>query len=186
MIVDIRGTNGSGKSFIGHNLRAKYKNMQIRNPLVDSVGSIEGYEFPDLKLFMLGPYESVSGGCDGIRTQNDICRIIERRAPNWNLFIEGLLVSHTFTRWNNMALRFPGWKFFFLNTPLDICIQRTQARRDAKGTTKPFDPTHLTNDWYSCKRVRTKMLAAGRDITDLDHTRSFEIVEEVLLRNVKV
>jgi uridine kinase len=185
LIIDIRGTNGSGKSHIVHELMKEFPHQCIVDESIDSPGHIEGYEFPSLRLFVAGPYATQCGGCDGIHTQAEICDIVKRRSQQWDVLLEGLLVSHTFTRWFEMSRKIPDWKFFFLDTPLQVCIDRCIARRLAAGNTKEFNPTHLTDGWYSCHRVEKKFIQARCNVTSLNYRRAYEIIRaEILSRPV--
>src|SRR5262252_9423192 len=90
MIVNIRGTSGSGKTTIVRGLMAKGlpydlpieiisytqtdRKTKITKVITQAV--MPGYrlEIPDMPdTYILGSYENVCGGCDGIPTQDIIC-----------------------------------------------------------------------------------------------------------------
>jgi hypothetical protein len=65
---------------------------------------------------------------------------------------------------------------------LDVCIERTKARRAAKGTLKDFDPEKtLVPRYRTAMSVRERLLAAGQfDVRDLEYDHADEIVRSWL------
>jgi len=172
MILDIRGTNGSGKSYIAHTLIKKY------NSSYDGIKG--GYHIPELELFICGPYLSNSGGCDRLETQDEIQSLVTKSACRYkNVFFEGILSSHIFRRWNDLAadqLLSDDYRFIFLDTPLQTCIDRVKKRRFKKGNTKPLDTYWLEYDFLRIKRVCIKLNKAGRQVFILKSNESVECI----------
>lgn len=164
-VIDIRGTHGSGKSTIAHNLIRVFGCKEV---LEDN--KIIGYMSEDKRLGVVGPYNRVCGGCDGVRDAAEI----ERRlgwfsARCTHVVMEGILVAHTFKRYSLLAHQYTdsgyGYKFLFLDTPLKNCIARVLSRRIKSGNTKPFNSTNLVRDWGGIwNRVRLKCQEAGHEV----------------------
>lgn len=164
-VYDLRGTHGSGKSYTVHTLLSKFGNEQVVRE-----GKVIGHRLPKLQAVVLGPYTKVCGGCDAIRTQDEVCNLV-RTFRRWagvrRVILEGSLVGHTYSRYAALAdeLGRDQYTFLFLDTPLDECIRRVEARRAAKGNTKPLDPKNIRKDHHTTQtKLREKFSEAGYDV----------------------
>lgn len=168
MIVNLRGTSGSGKSTIAFAIMAK----SLEKTAITVPGTrgelIQGYEMRVSeapyykKLRVVGKYETQCGGCDGINTQNET----ERRVRTWHgegyhVLFEGLLISHIYGRWAQVAKDCKPFRFVFLDTPLDVCIERVKQRRLSKGNDKPLNTDNTVQKWKDARRVFDKAKADG-------------------------
>lgn len=178
MIIDIRGTHGSGKSTVVHSILGEHLHV----PIEDSQGHV-GYFVSSLNLSILGKYATDCGGCDGIKTADEVCRRVRmlHDEGKTNVMLEGILVSHTFQRYHDLANELGDYRFFFLNTPLKTCIARVKGRRLRKGNTKPFNPKNLIHDWHQIwERTQDKMREAGHNVQILDWKNPMpQILEEL-------
>lgn len=182
MIINIRGTSGSGKSTL---VRAIMNLYPLKTPIVnpDKPKAILGYqcEHPDLdKLSVVGKYETPCGGCDAIKTQDEAEYRVRRWSATGHVLFEGLLISHIYGRWAKVAKEHPPFRFVFLDTPLDVCIARVEARRRDKGNTAPLNATNTIQKWNDARRVFTKAKADGLDAMWLDGTTAAEEIQSWL------
>lgn len=147
-ILNIRGTHGSGKSWIVHQL--------LKQPH-EEVGEF-GYWIPEWDCGIIGRYSNVCGGCDQIKSANEVVSRVNYFARTFkHVVFEGILVSHTFKRYANLAGELYDFWFLFLDTPLEVCLSRVQARRLERGNEKPLDPTNVIKDWHCVwERVQQK------------------------------
>jgi hypothetical protein len=177
LVINVRGTNGSGKTTAVKRILDTYGAQAI----LDEKGKVRGYVCksvvvpvmnPEDKimqpkdLYILGAYETPTGGCDGINTQDKICDLIREWAPLGNVLYEGLLISGLFSRYNSLADELNEHHFIlgFLDTPLQRCIDQTLSRRAAKGNIKPFDPYKtLAPKFEAIISSRKKFELAGTD-----------------------
>lgn len=173
MILDIRGTHGSGKSHIVHTILQTHKHQAI---LVD--GEHLGYYVPEWDACILGRYNNICGGCDGIKTANEVVRrVIAFSRVATNVILEGILVAHTFGRYSKLATYIERrthhqYCFAFLDTPLETCIARVQKRRAERGNTKPFDPRNVISDHARIwERLRLQAKEAGHYCVEIKHKR---------------
>src|SRR5678815_803 len=91
MIVNIRGTSGSGKSHIVHGiLKQGHPIPQFK----DGRKRPMGYVLEPERLFVVGSYETPCGGCDTIMSQDEIYDLIRDWArQGYNVLYEGLFAS---------------------------------------------------------------------------------------------
>ena len=165
MIIDIRGTHGSGKSTVIHTLLKSHPH----EPILGEDNKIHGYSISSLNLSVVGKYETDCGGCDGVKTADEVCRRVREFSRAGNVILEGILVSHTFKRYSDLAHELEDYRFFFLNTPLKNCIARVRGRRIRKGNMKPFNPANLTKDWHQIWiKTRKKMQEEGHNVNVLN------------------
>src|SRR5208283_34697 len=105
-IVNIRGTSGAGKSTLVRRFLDTYNGQALRGP----DGKIRGYVCRAKSeyglqgdVYIVGSYERPTGGCDGVKTQDEICDRVREFAALGDVLYEGLLVSGLFGRYNALA-----------------------------------------------------------------------------------
>jgi cytidylate kinase len=189
VIVNIRGTSGSGKTTV---VRGLMSAASVEKVFADDTDDAlfgqskhpDAYALtmPDVSptVFVIGSYENTCGGCDAIPKQDEICERVRRYASRGHVVMEGLLMSHLFGRYAALdrELQPTPYIWAFLDTPLDLCIERVKARRDARGVAKKeFNPHNTTAKWHDMRRVYAKCQAAGLDARWVDHR---DPVREVL------
>jgi hypothetical protein len=186
-VLDIRGTHGSGKSWLVRQLLDRFHGQDLFEDGDGPPARPIGYLLPDLGTAVLGRYTHACGGCDTIGRADEVCRRIRLLASaHRHVAFEGILVSHTFQRYNALALemeaRWQPYYFCFLDTPLEVCIERVQARRKARGADGPFNPkAHVGKDWQAVwNRVRGQCLEAGRRVLVLPWQDPLPPVLEIL------
>jgi len=166
MIINLRGTSGSGKSTIVHQLLKKYPFEPIpavmKSTLFGSepVGKPLGYQYG--KVRVVGGYTTVCGGCDGIATQDEV----EQRVRSWygegcHVLFEGLLISHIYSRWCGVAKDCQPFLFLFLDTSLEVCLERVLKRRAERGNDKPLNKKNTVQKWNDARRVFQKAVEDG-------------------------
>lgn len=191
-VIDIRGTHGSGKSFIMHYLLDTYPSTAVLGPAYkgskhETDEAHIGYELqlPKGKTgFLLGQYKNECGGCDGIKTADEIVHRVRSRAPRYDyVLLEGILVAHTFQRYSDLAHEIGDYRFLILNTPRRTCVARVRARRKRKGNNKPLDTYHLDHDHERIwKRLRFTLAEEGHYVRVLDYRDPVPTVLEELKR----
>lgn len=183
MLFQIRGTSGSGKSYIVNKLMSKYS----FKPLTKN-GEIMGYYCKDLNLFIVGKYATACGGCDSIKTQDEICRRIKVGLnKGWNVLFEGLICSHIAQRYANIyemcQKRKIGVKFCFLDTPLEVCRDNINKRR-LKAGKAPTTAKNTEKDYLTTHKSRDNMAAMGVPLEDMPVLNSKQIYK-LILKSIK-
>ena len=140
MIINIRSTHGGGKSTIVKQLMEKFNAEPLQAPTDKKP---QGYvmKTPYGELRVVGSYETACGGCDGIQPYDLIWPRVELYAEHGHVIFEGALISSSYGNIGRASEKYGNdFVFCFLNTPLDICLDRIKKRRAAKGNEKPLDP----------------------------------------------
>lgn len=164
MILNVRGTNGSGKT---HLVRSLLGELGGGRPIyIEGGPKTLGYEFPEHGLRVLGRYDSAikGGGVDNITDylwhhkfdgRGNSMHVVELQlrawaTEGWHVLLEGLIVTSVWARWLRLAEEIP-WLFLFLDTPLAVCFDRTVARN---GRVPKGWPGHssLEDKWHDCHR----------------------------------
>lgn len=165
MHIQIRGTSGSGKStIIRHiidwidpsNLKPHYRDRSI--PYYYSWG----------KIRIVGPYVRPSGGLDVLGKE-------ERRLANlFELYkqfhdegcivlSEGIMQAED-VKWTTQLLDYGvPLRIIYMDTDLDICIERIIQRRLEAGNTKDFSEDNTRNRHEVIRRSRSRLLQYRRE-----------------------
>lgn len=182
-VIDIRGTHGSGKSFVPKQFILAHEDVRavLGRPMTyEGSEGVMGYYIPKENLYILGKYHNACGGCDGIKTQAEIkARVDAALADGMNVMLEGILVAHTFGPWSEFA-RGKDWHFCILDTPLDMCISRVNDRRAVAGKGPLQDTKNIVRDWYRTRQLYKMFLDAGHQAHWVEHEHVMSQIVEVL------
>lgn len=186
MFVNIRGTGGSGKSTVVRRVMELYaeKHPQFiegrRQPIGYRLNRADSALRP---LFVPGHYETACGGCDTIKTPDDVYKLLHSAFDiGADGLYEGIIVQDDVTRALDFA-KLVGRENFLvigLTTPLDVCLQGIQARRDDRGDTRELNPKNTTSRADRVKRSLSRLSDAGITVKKLDREVAFLAVKEAL------
>lgn len=130
MIINIRGTSGSGKSTIVRDIMRRYSNKSR----VTEEGRRQPVGYICTRgarpLAVIGHYETDCGGCDTIPTMERIFDLVRKaHSDGMDVVFEGLLISADVNR--TAALHEAGLPInvVALTTPLQTCIDSVNERR---------------------------------------------------------
>jgi hypothetical protein len=126
-------------------------------------------------MLVLGRYTTECGGCDTIKTQDEICLAVKEAARfiSDHVLFEGALVSTIAARYLELADTFRGnFTFAILDTPLDVCLARVQERRARRGDTRPLNPFRTTEKFNATERFARVAREKGYTVVTLDHTKA--------------
>jgi hypothetical protein len=135
-------------------------------------------------LFIIGPYTSPCGGCDAITDYKNILPpLISKYARLGDVLFEGLLISGGYgSVGRKLGELRDTWKhkvvFALLDTPLETCLERVNARRRARGVMEPVNPVN-TEQKYKAAHASQRKIAEeyGHECVMINHKRP---VREVL------
>ena len=160
MIIQIRGTSGSGKSTA---MKKATELIQTKDKWQSVY--VEGRKKPmyyetakgGLKIYVLGHYESPCGGCDTIGSASKVFELalsLLAFRPDSVILCEGLLLSED-TKW---SLQMPELRVVFLHTNIETCLERVRQRRAAVGNEKPLSEKNTRNRLAVIERARVKLV----------------------------
>lgn len=185
MLINVRGTSGSGKT---HTVRGLMD--VIGQPWAD-VHNLEGKviahvaHFRMQPVYVIGDYSSnVCGGCDKIRSQNEVCSLVRHFSQFGHVVFEGLILSHLYARYVALDDEMTGmgehYVWAFLDTPIELCLERITQRRLDVGNTKPLNPYNTISKHESILRCIEKVRDERRAVVILDHNNPVEQLIELL------
>ena len=192
MIINIRGTSGSGKT----HLVRQFMESRSPQPILDERGKkIEAYELAG-GWFVIGSYENVCGGCDNFssvppsfvgNTMDYVDFLVRRYAERGNVLFEGLIVSNVWggirsrPRWEELARDYPPAIFLFLDTSLELCFQRVLARSGGRKPKGWDEGKSSLQQKYGCAAQHYGIATAkGLDARWLHHDRALAELEEIV------
>jgi predicted kinase len=183
--LNIRGANGSGKStlaraFFGENDAtvdlAHYKTKSGRDR------SVTGRSNPDRNALVVGDYSTMAGGLDKVPNFALQFAAIEAGLLLEDLVVaEGVLASTVYGSWAMHAEKLAAegvrviWAF--LDTPLEVCLERIQKRNGGK----PIKEDLVANKVRSIAKVRLKAIDnPAIVVVDLPYGSPASKLEEIL------
>ena len=181
MIFQIRGTSGSGKTWLIYRLLEHFH----AKPILKENGKVEGYLL-DHDIRVVGRYTTACGGMDTIKDKDEGAALVRKYADLGHVFFEGLIVSGVWTRWYKIAQDYPGqYLWLFMDTPLEKCNEQVMIRNGGK----PVSMDNLKGKHRASFLVHEKAVAAGEKAIWVDHTRPWEhlleILDEYLFQNTE-
>jgi hypothetical protein len=171
MIVQIRGTSGSGKSYVVHKILQKDLGWK---PITEKWGKINRqiplyYISGDGKIAVAGSYGAVCGGCDTLGAAGHAFKLYEllKERQIKHIVSEGLLLSED-TKWT-LEAKARGWnpKVFHLTTTKDVCLKQLLDRREKSGNTKPLNKENGIRRMAVIERAVGKLRKAGVQCFDV-------------------
>lgn len=183
MVINIRGTGGSGKSTVVKRIMALYS---ARTPYY-----IEGRKQPlytvcihprvgELELLVPGHYNVACGGCDTLKGPQHVYDIIKEFGTNMHrhVLFEGIMVGDDVKRAVDLHLSDRGqFQVIVLSTPVDECLRSIEARRAEKGNEKPLDPANtIDRDKRLRKSMVPRLKDSGVPVFSLDREAAFQHV----------
>lgn len=180
-LLNIRGTNGSGKTTIvrgllGENYETVF--IELYTPKYDRTFKIP-LNVSAEGIVAVGKYTAIGcGGCDTIKTQDLIRASVDEALKIGPTVFEGILVSHIYEKWKlfgeprNMT-------YGFIRVPLDECLRRVQIRNGGKELKN--DGQSIKDKFTSIERVRNKFLNDGLPVFDFVPGEELAQAREILL-----
>lgn len=168
MIINVRGTHGSGKSTLVRQIMRGYECTPVY---------MEGRRLPigytcltadrDPPLFVLGHYEGdTSGGCDNVPNVRVMYKYIRRYAKRgFHVLYEGIVAQHGTP--HIIAMHQEGFRIrvISLDIPAAKSIRAVRRRRRARGNDKPFDPKNTRDELDRVRWCNIKLRKHGVRVT---------------------
>lgn len=179
--INLRGTGGSGKSTVVRRVMALYKAKIPYDAFARKrpMGYQLGHEGSGIvSLFVPGHYETACGGCDTIKTVDEVYKMVNSAVDEGlDVLYEGIMVQDDVRRAVELdkRLRANGSQLIVIGliTPLVDCLAAIRARREERGDTKPLNPKNTTGRFNSQKNIQARLKDAGVTVERLDREAAF-------------
>jgi len=181
-VVNIRGTSGSGKSYIVQALMARcltkpeYLERHVGDglfgPVIETSPRPIGYRCTHAgrAVWVAGGYETQNGGCDALMreggTRDSIYAKLRERAADGDVLFEGLLISEV-RRCVELAAM-SELTVIHLDVSLDDCLAAVRARRSARGDERPLSTFKTTVKHKEIANQLVRLREAGVDVRSVD------------------
>lgn len=202
MIINIRGTNGSGKTHLARQLigpdaspidLVTYPSPTKKEP--NRTRCVEGWGNAD--FLAIGSYKQGCGGMDTIPSF-DLQQEAVLAATRWkksrrpivgdapeHVVCEGVLASTVAGSWleffTNMKTNGHAVLIAYLDTPLELCLERITARQiAAKGEAREIKVDLVADKIKAINATRAKFDAAGIRTVSLRHDRAHDDLMEAI------
>lgn len=139
LLVNIRGTNGSGKSTIPISMKDDPDMYIVVRPYQGKPKKILTV-FPNYGWVALGSYKRQVGGLDGFPNKaftEKVLRYALKKYPDYNILMEGILAATTYSTYAQMFREIQE-EFniqpvvYYLMPPVEVCIDRIKERNGGK------------------------------------------------------
>lgn len=180
--INIRGTGGSGKSTVVRRIMELYprhvedRSMAGRNrPLFT-----EHWRADKPSLIVPGHYETACGGCDTIKTVDQVYAIVRMALRNGvGTVYEGIMVQDDVRRAVELSKEHT-LHVIRLSTPIEECLNAIRTRRAERGDERPFSEKNTRGRYESVLRTCHRLKDAGVRVEVLDREAAFLRVRELL------
>lgn len=188
VIINLRGTNGSGKSTVVTRIMTLYSHrvpLKIEGTRKRPVGYALTDPSAVRPLFVPGHYETACGGCDTIKTVDQVYHDVRSHCGIHDVLYEGIMVQDDVRRaveLNNDICRLSGNSLTVIRlaTPIADCLAAIQARRDARGETKPLNPKNTVDRNKRLGSALHRLRANGVRVEELDREGAYLRCAELL------
>lgn len=180
-VLNLRGCNGSGKSFVARALMGQAATYVPPRPMVAP------WYVGESGVIVVGKYTSPCGGCDSVHSQQDVIDAIFLNVGLAPIFFEGVIISTIFSTWlkvsegirklqERLGQRPEGLVWAYLDTPFDVCLERVYLRNGGK----PIKEDQVKGKWDSMRTQAEKAENAGELVVWLDYRRADCLVKKLL------
>jgi hypothetical protein len=159
LVAQVRGTSGSGKTWVIQQVMAA---LGYWEPVYCPPRRRPLYYLSELDVAVLGAYETPCGGCDGVGSAQKVYDLIRSMATDCYpkaILAEGLLLSED-VKWTSQLRDFD-LRVIFLATPLEVCLRQVELRRRQSRNEKSLNPKNTANRVRTIERARSRLQAQG-------------------------
>ena len=161
MILNLRGGNGSGKTFIHHWMIDNHDSTPLYDPnfFTDRSKKANAWSLPG-GLIIIGKY---TGGADSILF-DQLATAVRGFSTDHHVFFENVLVSGSKYAWLNIRKTVDAdWIWATMDTPAEVCIERIYGRNGGKpiqeDTIKAFNARVRTlGEWLKSEGEQSELI----------------------------
>jgi len=183
MIVNIRGTGGAGKSTLVRAVMSWYPEKIPH--FVEGRKQPMGYTLHKANragkpLYVPGHYETACGGCDTIKTLDQIFDTVKSHHESGeDVLFEGMLLCDDTKRTIGLSQETPEFVVIGLTTPIDQCCANIRKRREAGGNDKPLNEKNTRTRYERDKKHLEKLKSAGLDVRTLVYEDALDTIKRL-------
>ena len=161
--------------------------------------AVEGYcsphLFPGCDALVVGSYRTACGGLDAVPNFATmfaaldgavrICRD-HPRAEQQAIICEGVLASTVWKSWGEYADQSNSdgcdvdFAFCYLDTPLEVCLERIRKRQEAAGKVRDIKTELVADKVKAIAATRQKAIDAGALVYDLPYQQAEEVLQLIM------
>ena len=164
LLVNVRGTNGSGKSTIPIAMKDDPDMYEVVRPYKGKPRTILTV-FPTYGWVVLGAYSRQVGGLDQFPNKAFTEKVLGyalKKFPEYNILMEGILASTTYSTYSDLfkeVQKTYGIQpvLYYLMPPVEVCIDRIRKRNGGK----PFKEELVRSKYATMVRGIEKFRQAG-------------------------
>lgn len=158
MVINIRGTGGSGKSTLVRRLMA---HATMLPEFVIGRKRPIAYSDRAVGLYVPGHYETPCGGCDTLAGPDAAYELVRAAAAQgMHVVFEGIIVQDDVRRCIELSREYPVL-VIGLQVPVEACLDAIRERRAARGDARALNPTNTVHRAKRLDGIMTKLVAAG-------------------------
>lgn len=163
-IIKILGPSGAGKTTVVRDLMKAGDTL----PLNWGTDKIVAYSIvlpgAGQNVFPIGSYEANCGGVDTIPKWQDVTERVDKFHPLGHVIFEGLLQSTYYGSMGEWSQQYgDNFIYAYLNTPLEVCMERLHARRAKNGTKRALNEQQARDKWETVMRAYDKAAMKGHN-----------------------
>lgn len=188
MIINVSGSNGSGKSTIVKTAMSWFDRAEpLMVPNRKRPCAYTCVRKGGRKLFVLGHYETSCGGCDtlaGLFPEKMLTNIYSwirsAYSEEVDILYEGLIVESDVRR--VVELKEDGFPVVVLSIDISLekCIEAVVERRHERGNFAEFNPKNVISKYRHCMRRRQRFIDAGVRTEVLTREKCIEFIQNAL------
>lgn len=174
-VIKLHGCSGAGKTTVARTIMSMAENVTVVTP-PDKHDKPEAYvcHLPNLivPLAILGSYKNNCGGMDSYPSDApSIIKLIDfYHQSGVHVFFEGLLLSTYYGGVGKHMEKFGDNAIFaFMDTPIMVCLERINHRRDVQQSKNKFDPRNTIDKYNTIENLKGKCTKSGRRVVTIKH-----------------
>ena len=185
MIIQLKGTNGTGKSHIARRVMALYEG-EVTPKYVDGrkrpVRTVHERADGGRALAVIGHYQTACGGCDTMPSHDSVfAEIRAAHEEGLDVFAEGLLLSGDFKRTIEFHQNVAPMHVLALDVPLEVSMDSINARRRARNPdAAPCKEDNIVSKRKAVISVMNRLKDQSALATWHDREGAFAYIRELL------
>lgn len=190
MIINVRGTHGSGKSTLVRAIMEQhYDSSEVIR--TSSTGMAHSYLCRSEKyvdLVVHGNYApGVGGGCDHLKTGTNIFDpLLEMVARRQNVLYEGVVAQHSVPKLLDMRVLDQDVHVIALTTPIDVCYESVVERKRRRGDFSIPSRVNIEKESQAVASAIKRLRKLGVTVYERDRQEALDLVLSLLSKNREV